>query len=90
MLLQFSFLLASDHHLPPMNNFYIFLLLLVAFSAYSESPKYANSPFIEVTGFSNSSYAQLGILAPVLPTPPHNEAYKTILPQNEVYKIALS
>ena len=80
-----------------MNYSYIFLLLLVVLSAYSESPKYANPPPIEVTVFPNGSFAQLGILAPVLPhnevyktTLPHNEVFKTILPQNEVYKIALS
>ena len=52
------------------------------------------SQVIGVTVCPNSSSAQLGVLAPVLPqnevyriTPPQNEAYKIALPQNEVYKI---
>jgi hypothetical protein len=75
-----------------MNYIYIFLLLLVIFSAYAESPQYAQPPLIEATIYPNSSFAQMGILAPVLPhnevyktTPPHNAVYKTP-PHNEVYK----
>jgi hypothetical protein len=41
---------------------------------------------MEVTVYPNSSFAQLGILAPVLP---HNEVYRTALPHNEVYKTTL-
>jgi hypothetical protein len=77
-----------------MNSHYFFLLLLVVLSTYSESPKYANPPnssAIGVTVCSNSSSAQLGILAPVWPqnevykNPPQYEVYKTP-PQYEVYK----
>ena len=85
----FSFLLASSHHHPSMNYHYIFLLLLVVLSAYSESPQHANLPDpppIGVTVYPDSSSAQLGVLAPVLP---QNEVYRIALPQNEVYKIAL-
>jgi hypothetical protein len=71
----FSFLLVSSHHHPSMNFFY-FLLLLVVLSAYSESPQHAKSPDsfnpTVVTACSNSSSAQLGILAPGLP---QNEVY---------------
>src|SRR6202167_4718954 len=84
----FSFLLASSHHHPSMNYHYIFLLLLVVLSAYSESPQYANLPDpppIGGTVYPDSSSAQLGVLAPVLP---QNEVYRIALPQNEVYKIA--
>ena len=93
---QFSFLLASAHHLPSMNHSYIFLLLLVVLSAHFESPQYAKPPTIEVTVYPNSSFAQLGILAPVLPhneayktPPPHIEVSKTIPPHIEVYKTIL-
>jgi hypothetical protein len=84
-----------------MNYIYIFLLLLVVFSAYAESPQYAQPPLIEATIYPNSSFAQMGILAPVLPhnevykTPPHNEVYNPplnevfSLPLNEVYKTTL-
>src|ERR1700685_3542801 len=95
----FSFLLASSHHHPSMNYHYIFLLLLVVLSAYSESPQHANLPDpppIGVTVYPDSSSAQLGVLAPVLPqnevyriAPPQNKVYKIAPPQNEVYKIAL-
>src|SRR6202050_2087170 len=97
---QNFFLFASNYHHPSMNFLYSFLLLLVVLSAYSESPQHTKPPDfpdpIVATVCSNSSSAQLGILAPVLPqnevfitTPPHNEVYKTILPQNEVFKIVL-
>src|ERR1700677_2027807 len=75
---------------------YLLLLLLVVLSAYSESPHHVKPPdFLDPTSVavcSNSSSAQLGILAPVLPlnevykTLPLNEVYKT-LPHNEVYEI---
>ena len=80
---QFSFLLASSHHHPSMNYHYIFLLLLVVLSAYSESPQHADppdSPPIEVTVYPDSSSAQLGILAPVLP---QNEVYTWSLSENQ-------
>ena len=67
-----------------MNYHYIFLLLLVVLSAYSENPQYAKPPPIGVTVYPSSSSAQLGVLAPVLP---QNEVYR--LPQKEVYRIAL-
>ena len=66
-----------------MNYFYIFLLLLVVLSAHFESPQYAEPLTIEVAVHPNSSFSQLGILAPVLP---HNEVYKTPPPHIEVYK----
>ena len=81
---QFSFLLVFSHHYPSMNYHYIFLLLLVVLSIYSESPQYAKPPPIGVTVYLNSISAKLGVLAPVLP---QNEVYR--LPHNEVYKIAL-
>ena len=85
------------HH-PPMNFYYSFLLLLVLLSAYSEGPQYAKPPdplhSTLITVYPNSSSAQLGALAPVLPqnevyriTPQH-EVYKVPLPQNKVYIIA--
>ena len=75
---------------------YLLLLLLVVLSTYSESPHHVKPlDFLDPTSVAvcpNSSSAQLGILAPVLPqnevyitTPPHNEVYKT-KPHNEVYK----
>jgi len=74
-------------------------LLLVLLSAYSEGPQYAKPPdplhSTLVTVYPNSSSAQLGVLAPVLPqnevftiAPPQNGVFRTILPQNEVFKIA--
>jgi len=84
------FRLASSHHHLDMNFYHIFLLLLVVLSAYSESPQYAKPPdspnSIGVTICPNSSSAQLGILAPVLP---QNEVYKTVLPQNGVFRTIL-
>jgi hypothetical protein len=65
---------------------YSVLLLLVVLSAYSEGPQYAKPPdpldSTLVTVYLNSSSAQLGVLAPVLP---QNEVYKIALPQHEVY-----
>src|ERR1700691_6070802 len=61
-----------------MHFYYFFLLLLVVLSAYSESPHHVKPPdFLDPTSVTvcpNSSSAQLGVLAPVLP-------------QNEVFKI---
>ena len=81
-MLQFCFLLASAHHLPSMNYSYIFLLLLVVLSGYSESPKYAKPP-IEVVVYLDSSLAQWGILTTVIL--PYDKVYKTTLPHQEVY-----
>ena len=79
-----------------MNYSYIFLLLLVVLSAQFESPQYAKPPTIEAIVYPNSSFSQLGILAPVRPhnevyktPPPHHEVYKTIPPHIEVSKIIL-
>jgi hypothetical protein len=87
---QFFFLLASSHHHSSMNYFYSFLLLLVVLSAYSESPQSSKPPDslnpTSVTVCTNSSSAQLGVLAPVLP---QNEVYRIVLPQNEVYRFVL-
>jgi len=69
-----------------MHFYYFFLLLLVVLSAYSESPHHAKPPDSDttiVTVCPNSIFAQLGILAPVLP---QNEVYKTTPPQNEVFR----
>src|SRR5882762_6630237 len=92
---QFFFCFASSHHLPSMNFFYSFLLLLVVLSGFSEHLQHANVPdFLHTPSYSNSSSAQLGILAPVLPqnevygiTPPQNEVYRITPPQKEVYRI---
>ena len=83
---QKFFLLASSHHHQTMHFYYFLLLLLVVLSAYSESPHHAKSPDSDttiVTVCPNSIFAQLGILAPVLP---QNEVYKITLPQNEVFR----
>src|SRR6267154_917223 len=79
-----------------MNFYYSFLLLLVVLSVYSEGPQYAKPPdpldSSLVNGYPNSSSAQLGVLAPVLPqnevymfTQPQNEVHLSTQPQNEVY-----
>src|ERR1700676_4331915 len=92
---QFSFFLASSHHIN-MNLCYIFLLLLVVLSAYSESPQYGKHsdsfdlPLAAVC--PNSSSDNLGNLAPVLP---QNESgsvlsQNMVLPQNGVFEIVLS
>src|SRR6202050_4668074 len=83
---QFAFLFSPCYHHPSMNYHYIFLLLLVVLSAYSESPQYAKPPHIGFTVYPNSSSAQLGVLAPVLP---QNEVFETVLPQKEVFKIVI-
>src|ERR1700734_1761270 len=94
------FRLASSHHHPDMIFYHISFLLLVVLSAYSESPQHAKPPdspnSIGVTICPNSSTAQLGILAPVLPqievyktVLPQNGLFRTILPQNEVLKMVL-
>ena len=83
-----------------MHFYHIFLLLLVVLSAYYEGPQPAKPSdpldLIVVTVYPNSSSAQLGILAPVLPqnevsrtTLPHYEVFCTPLPQNEVSKTTL-
>src|ERR1700729_2088135 len=73
-----------------MHFYYFFLLLLVVLSAYSESPHHAKPPdFLDPIGVTvcpNSSSAQLGVFAPVLP---QNEVYRIALPQNEVYRFVL-
>jgi len=95
-LLQVFFVHASFYYHPPMNFYYSFLLLLVVLSAYSEGPQYAKPPdpldSSLVNVYPNSSSAQLGVLAPVLPqnevymfTQPQNEVYLSPQPQNEVY-----
>ena len=81
------------HHHPDMNFNYIFLLLLVVLSLYSESPQYGKPPdpldSTAVTVCPNSSSNSLGVLAPVLP---QSEVFglvqsqNLVLPQNEVYK----
>ena len=94
---QFSLLLASSHHYPMMISNYLFLLLLVVFSAYPESPQHVNPSYsfsIVVAVYPNSSSAQLGVFAPVQPqnkvsvNPPQYEV-SINLPQYEVYSIAL-
>src|ERR1700733_6722537 len=73
-----------------MHFYYFFLLLLVVLSAYSESPHHAKPPdFLDPIGVTvcpNSSSAQLGVFAPVLP---QNEVYRIVLPQNGFFKIDL-
>jgi hypothetical protein len=79
-----------------MNFYYIFLLLLVVLSAYSESPQQGEPPdsldSTSVAVCPNSSSDPLGVLAPILPQSwvfgsvlPQN----MILPQNEVFKTIL-
>ena len=79
-----------------MNFYYIFLLLLVVLSAYSESPQQGEPPdSLDSTSAAvcpNSSSDPLGVLAPVLPQSwvfgsvlPQN----MVLPQNEVYRAVL-
>ena len=71
-----------------MHFYYFFLLLLVVLSAYSESPHHVKPPdFLDPTSVTvcpNSSSAQLGVLAPVMP---QNEVFRSVLPQNGVFKI---
>src|SRR6202046_5709856 len=91
MWLCFSAL--HPHHHPDMNFYYIFLLLLVVFSAYSESPQHGKPPdtldSTVVTVCPNSSSDSLGVLAPVLPQSEVFRSQNMILPQNEVYKIVV-
>jgi hypothetical protein len=73
-----------------MNFYYIFLLLLVVLSAYSESPQQGeppdslDSPSVAVC--PNSSSDPLGVLAPILPQSWvfRPVFYNMVLPQNEV------
>jgi hypothetical protein len=68
-----------------MNFYYIFLLLLVVLSAYSESPQQGeppdslDSPSVAVC--PNSSSDPLGVLAPILP---QSWVFGPVLPQNMV------
>jgi hypothetical protein len=82
-----------------MNFYYIFLLLLVVLSAYSESPQQGEPPdsldSTSVAVCPNSSSDPLGVLAPVLPQSwvfefilPQNEGFGSVL-QNGVFKIVL-
>src|SRR5258705_350577 len=87
---------ASSHHHLDMNFCYIFLLLLVVLSAYSESPQYGKPPdpldLTTVTVCPNSSSDPLGVLAPVLPQSEvfgSVQSQNMVLPQNEVYKYYL-
>jgi hypothetical protein len=79
------FHLASSHHHPDMNFYYIFLLLVVL-SVYSESPEPPDLLDLTVVAICpNSRSNSLGFLAPVLP----HEVFgsqNVILPQNEVYR----
>ena len=74
-----------------MNFYYIFLLLLVVLSAYSESPQYGKPAdsldLTRVTVCPNSSSDSLGVLAPVLPQSEVFRSQNVILPQNEVFQI---
>src|SRR5882762_8086923 len=79
-----------------MNFYYMFLLLLVVLSAYSESPQQGEPPdpldLTVVAVCPNSSSDSLGVLAPVLS---QNEmsgsvlSQDRVLPQNEVYRTVL-
>jgi len=76
-----------------MNFYYMFLLLLVVLSAYSESPQQGEPPdpldLTVVAVCPNSSSDSLGVLAPVLS---QNEMsgsvlfQNRVLPWNEVYR----
>jgi len=75
-----------------MNFCYIFLLLLVVLSAYSESPQYGKPPdpldLTAVTVYPNSSSDPLGVLAPILPQSEvfgSVQSQNMVLPQNEVF-----
>src|SRR3984885_4142699 len=80
-----------------MNFYYIFLLLLVVLSAYSESPQQGEPPdsldSTSVAVCPNSSSDPLGVLAPILP---QSWVFGSVLPQNmilpqiEVFEIVLS
>jgi hypothetical protein len=83
------FLPSSD-----MNICYIFLLLLVVLSAYSESPQYGKPPdplhTTAVTVCPNSSSDSLGVLAPVLPQGKMSVlSQNMVLPQNGVFNVVI-
>jgi hypothetical protein len=88
------FRLPSSHHHLDMNFYYIFLLLLVVLSAYSESPQYGKPPdpfySTAVAVCPNSSSNPLGVLAPALPQSEvfgSVQSQNMVLPQNEVYRM---
>ena len=85
-MLQFSFLLASSHHLLHMNFNYFFLLL----SAYSEGPLFFKPPDIfdltSVTVCPNSSCIKLHVLAPVLS---QNKVFELVLAPSGVLNVVL-
>jgi hypothetical protein len=87
---QFSFLVASSHHLLHMNFNHFFLLLLVVLSAYSEGPQLSKPPDIfdptSVTVCPNSSSVKLGVLAPVLP---QNEVFELVPAPSGVLNVVL-
>jgi hypothetical protein len=70
------------HHHPDIDFDYIFLLLLVALSVYSESPQQGNPPdSLDSTLAAvcpNSSSDPLGVLAPVLP---QSSVFGSVLPE---------
>ena len=73
-----------------MNFYYIFLLLLVVLSAYSESPQYGKPPdpldTTAVTVCPNSSSDSLGVLAPVLPQGKMSVLSQImVLPESEMF-----
>src|ERR1700732_3286910 len=79
-----------------MNFYYIFLLLLLVLSAYSESPQQDEPPdLLDLTAATvcpNSSSDSLGVLAPVLPQSEvfgSVQSQNMVLSQNEVYKYYL-
>jgi hypothetical protein len=71
-----------------MRIYYLCLLLLIALLAYTEHPKPSDThdPSICLLDL-NSSFAQLGVLAPVVL--PQNEVFRNDLPQTEVLRIVL-
>jgi hypothetical protein len=68
-----------------MRIYYLCLLLLIALLAYTEHPKPSDThdPSICLLDL-NSSFAQLGVLAPVVL--PQNEVFRNDLPQTEVFR----
>jgi len=68
-----------------MRIYYLYLLLLIALLAYTEDPKPSDThdPSICLLDL-NSSFAQLGVLAPVVL--PQNEVFRNDLPQTEVFR----
>ena len=76
-----------------MNFYYIFLLLLVVLSAYSESPQYGKPAdsldLTRVTVCPNSSSDSLGVLAPVWPQSEvfgSVQSQNMVLPQSEMFR----